>query len=84
MAKTALNLGPHWEDFIEAQVTSGRYASADEVVRDALQGLQERETNLDVLRREIDIGWQQAERGEIAEDGFLQRLLDEDVEQEER
>ncbi|NKN37861.1 type II toxin-antitoxin system ParD family antitoxin [Agrobacterium sp. a22-2] len=84
MAKTALNLGPHWEDFIEAQVTSGRYASADEVVRDALQGLQERENKLDVLRREIDIGWQQAERGEFAEDGFLQRLLDEDVEQEER
>lgn len=80
MARTSLNLGAHWDAFIEAQVTSGRYASADDVVRDALHGMEERDHRLEVLRREIDLGWEQAERGEFADSDFLERLLETDIE----
>jgi antitoxin ParD1/3/4 len=52
MAKTALDLGDHWERFIDDQVKSGRYASADDVVRDALKGLQDQDRKLaDVLQQ---------------------------------
>ncbi|WP_429930360.1 type II toxin-antitoxin system ParD family antitoxin [Agrobacterium vitis] len=74
MATTSLTLGPHWEGFIKQQINSGRYASASEVVRDALRELEEREEKLKILRHQIDKGWQQADRGEFAEDWPLQSL----------
>jgi len=36
-------IGEHYEDFIRAQLDSGRYSSASEVVRDALRLLEEQE-----------------------------------------
>ena len=36
MATTSLSLGEHWEVFIKNEISSGRYGSASEVVRDAL------------------------------------------------
>ena len=36
-------IGPHFESFIQQQLAGGRYASASEVVRDALRTLEERE-----------------------------------------
>ncbi|MUO77841.1 type II toxin-antitoxin system ParD family antitoxin [Agrobacterium vitis] len=74
MATTSLTLGPHWEGFIKQQINSGRYASASEVVRDALRELEEREEKLKILRHQIDMGWQQADRGEFAEDWSLKSL----------
>jgi antitoxin ParD1/3/4 len=50
-------LGDHFEEFIDAQVTGGRYNNASEVVRDALRLLedQERQRQLE-LRRLLDQG----------------------------
>ena len=50
MANTSLTLGEHWEVFIKNQVTSGRYGSVSEVVRDALRYMEERENKLQALR----------------------------------
>ena len=53
-------LGEHFETFVRKQVETGRYASASEVVRDALRllkdKLEEREAALEALRRELDKG----------------------------
>jgi antitoxin ParD1/3/4 len=43
-------MGDHFEQFIRQQIESGRYASASEVVRDALRALEGRER-----LREIEI-----------------------------
>lgn len=50
-------LGDHFEDFIDTQVTGGRYNNASEVVRDALRLLedQERQRQLE-LRQLIEQG----------------------------
>ena len=34
---TSIALGEHWQAFIEKQVSSGRYGSASEVIRNALR-----------------------------------------------
>lgn len=80
MAKTALDLGDHWERYIDDQVRSGRYASADEVVREALKGLEDQDRKLSDLNNQIDEARLQAERGEFANDDFLDRLVETDVE----
>jgi antitoxin ParD1/3/4 len=53
-------IGEHFESFIKEQIQQGRYASASEVVRDALRALEEREKlralKLDALRSEIQRG----------------------------
>lgn len=53
-------VGVHFERFIKEQVQGGRYASASEVVRDALRLLEEQErlrlATLDALRSDIRQG----------------------------
>lgn len=53
------------EAFIRAEVASGKYASADEVVSEAVRLLQERERQLGSLRGDIEIGMSAFERGEV-------------------
>ncbi len=53
-------IGDHFELFIKAQIQQGRYATASEVVRDALRTLEDREKlgalKLEALRSEIQRG----------------------------
>ena len=66
MATTSLSLGEHWEAFIRNEVSSGRYGSASEVVRDALRALEERKARVEALRGHLAEGAAQAARGEFA------------------
>lgn len=54
------SLGKHFEQFVQRQVRSGRFASASEVVREGLRLVEEREAErearLEALRREIARG----------------------------
>ncbi|MEM9763233.1 MAG: type II toxin-antitoxin system ParD family antitoxin [Pseudomonadota bacterium] len=67
MATTSLSLGPHWEGFIRAEVDSGRYGSASEVVRAALRELEDRSKKLESLRAHLGEGLAQADRGEFVD-----------------
>jgi antitoxin ParD1/3/4 len=64
-----ISLTPELEALIQAKVKSGLYHSASEVVREALRLLKEhdelRRIRLAELRREIQIGLDQVERGEV-------------------
>ncbi len=54
MSKTnSINLGDHFESFIDRQLASGRYGSASEVVRASLRLLEEREYKIEGLRKAL-------------------------------
>ena len=46
---SSYTLGRHFETFVQAQLSSGRYNNASEVIRDALRLMEERERRLQVL-----------------------------------
>jgi antitoxin ParD1/3/4 len=65
-----VSLTPELEKFVNKLVTKGRYQTASEVVRDSLRLLEDREKlrqiKLKELRAEIQIGIDQANRGQFA------------------
>lgn len=77
MATTSLSLGKHWESFIKQQISSGRYGSASEVVRDALRYLEEHNTRLAALRAHLAEGEKQARDGKFDKDFSLDKLIEE-------
>ena len=62
-------LAPDLEQFVSAMVASGRYQSTDEVICQGLRLLQCQETTrqaqLARLRSQINLGLEQAKRGEL-------------------
>ena len=72
-----LSLTPQLEAMIRAKVDSGMYNSASEVVREALR-IMEREESRHQLEEAIQIGIDQANRGETIEvtSDLLERVLE--------
>lgn len=66
-----VSLTPELEQFVQEKVKSGKYLSASEVFQEALRLLQEkdqiRQLRLEKLRKEIAIGIEQADRGEVVD-----------------
>ena len=75
MATTSLSLGRYWETFIKNEVSSGRYGSASEVVRDALRVLEERKIKLEALRSHLAEGSAQASKGEFIDKFSMDSLI---------
>ena len=50
---TSFSLDAHYNEFIAAEVASGRYRSASDVVRSALRLLEDHETQLGALRQAL-------------------------------
>lgn len=63
-AKRSFVIGDRYEHFIDAQLASGRFNNASEVVRAGLRLLEDREAELAELRALIAEGDAQLERGE--------------------
>ena len=63
-----VSLTPELEQYVNQKVESGMYHSASEVIREGLRMLKERDEihrrKLEDLRREIQIGIDQADRGQ--------------------
>jgi antitoxin ParD1/3/4 len=77
-----VSLTPELENFVQAKVKSGRYLSASEVIREALRLLEERDrlyrARLAELQKEITIGIEEADRGELfAGEAVMGELYDE-------
>lgn len=67
-------VGPHYENFIQATISSGRYNNASEVMRAALRRLEDEETRLQALRAAIDEGDSSADVENFDRDSFLSEL----------
>jgi antitoxin ParD1/3/4 len=50
---TSISLGEHFVDFVDEQITKGRYNSASDVVRAGLRLLEEQEAHLAALREAL-------------------------------
>ncbi len=57
-----VSLTPELEKIVAERVTSGRYASASEVIREALRLLEERD-QLNQLRQEVRLGLERLDQG---------------------
>jgi antitoxin ParD1/3/4 len=62
-----VSVGKRWEDFIDALVKSGRYASATEVMREGLRLVEEREAKFKSLRDTIEASLAEGGENAIAE-----------------
>lgn len=63
-----ISLTSHQETYVKQKVATGMYNSVSEVMREALRLLEERdalkEMKLETLRRELQVGLDQLDRGE--------------------
>ncbi len=66
-----VSVGKDFENYVQQKIATGDYASASEVVRAGLRLLKERERLLEAkllaLRGDIELGIQEAERGELVD-----------------
>ncbi|HAA29774.1 MAG TPA: type II toxin-antitoxin system ParD family antitoxin [Cyanobacteria bacterium UBA8553] len=80
-----VSLTPEIEQFIQSQVESGKYASADEVILAALKAFEERERiykgRFEELRREIMLGVKASERGEVVDSEIVFSQLQQKLQQ---
>jgi len=64
-----IRLSPELEAAVERGVASGRYASVEEYIAEAVEVLEEREAwreeTLEEQREGLEAAWQEAERGEL-------------------
>ena len=74
MRTTSVALGPHFEDFIQASILSGRYNNASEVVRSGLRLLEIEEQKLMALRSAIQEGIDSGIAEDFNPDTFLNTM----------
>lgn len=70
---TSFSLGDHFTEFIEAQIVSGRYGSASDVVRAGLRLLEETEGKREALIAALIEGEQSGPSTEFDFEAFLAR-----------
>ena len=74
MKTTSVALGPHFEDFIQASILSGRYNNASEVVRSGLRLLEMEEQKLVALQSAIQEGIDSGIAEDFNPDTFLNTM----------
>jgi antitoxin ParD1/3/4 len=83
-----VHLSPDLEQLVQSKVNSGLYNSASEVVRAALQLLEQRDEvftgRKEEIREQIEEGWQSAERGELVDGDEVFHRIDTELEVMER
>ena len=83
-----INISPEMEQIINARVESGMYPTAGEVVRDALRLLADHDAaylkRMQTLRKNIEVGWEQSERGEVFTAEEVEAELDQIIAEAEK
>jgi len=75
----ASTVPPEFSQFIEQEIASGKFQSAEQVISEGLRLLRERERRRGELRQKVQLGLEQLDRGECVEldDESLGKFLDE-------
>ena len=73
---TSVSLSDHFATFISAQVQTGRYGSASDVVRAGLRLLEEHEAKVKALQDALIEGEQSGEPQPFDSDAFIARKRD--------
>lgn len=71
---TSISLGDHFATFIDAQVQTGRYGSASDVVRAGLRMLEEHETKVKALQDALIAGENSGEPQPFDNEAFLAKM----------
>lgn len=74
MKTTTVALGPHFEEFIQASILSGRYNNASEVVRSGLRLLEDQEQKMAALRHAIKEGMDSGIAEDFDPDAYLEEM----------
>lgn len=71
---TSVSLGDHFANFIDAQVHTGRYGSASDVMRAGLRLLEEHEAKLKALEAALIEGEQSGEPQSFDNEAFKAKM----------
>jgi antitoxin ParD1/3/4 len=71
---TSISLGDHFADFIDAQVQTGRYGSASDVMRAGLRLLEEHEAKVKALQDALVAGEESGQPQPFESKVFLKRM----------
>ncbi len=74
MKTTTVALGPHFEEFIQSSILSGRYNNASEVVRSGLRLLEDQEQKMAALRHAIEEGMNSGIAEDFDPDAYLEEI----------
>ena len=83
-----VHLTAELEQLVQGKIKSGRYNSATEVVREALRLLEQRDEvfalRKDEIRKQVEEGWQSAQREELVDGDEVFDRIDAELEAVER
>ena len=74
MKNTSVSLGEYFTNFIDAQVQTGRYGSASDVIRSGLRLLEEHDLKLKALQEALIAGEESGELERFDSEAFLARM----------
>ncbi|MEH1825772.1 MAG: type II toxin-antitoxin system ParD family antitoxin [Nostoc sp.] len=74
-----IQIKPELEQFIQAQLASGRFTNVDDVINEAFKLLQEREQRLEELRQKIAVGTEQIAKGQVTDGEVVFARLQEKI-----
>ncbi|MHC5859273.1 type II toxin-antitoxin system ParD family antitoxin [Nostoc sp.] len=74
-----IQIKPELEQFIQAQLASGRFTNVDDVINEAFKLLQEREQRLEELRQKIAVGTEQIAKGQVTDGEVVFAILQEKI-----